>query len=102
VEHLPDPLLPGEALQLAVAEIDKRQALGQVVAGEVGGRLGAQDLPAGRLVEEAGGPVEGRAEECAGPGFGRADVDRQETGVVDKLVSYLSGPPSLRFFDIVE
>lgn len=27
---------------------------------------------------------------------------RQETGVVDTLVSYLSGPPSLRFFDIVE
>jgi quinol monooxygenase YgiN len=27
---------------------------------------------------------------------------RQDTGVVDKLMSCLSGPPTLRFFDVVE
>ncbi len=74
--HLPHPLRPGETLESPVAEVDQRHGLGHLVPSEVSGRLGAEDLAAGGLVEEAGDPVERGAEERSGARLGGTDVDR--------------------------
>src|SRR5437762_9450260 len=75
MEDLPYGFRPSKAFEAALPEFDQCNVVRQVVAGQVSCRLRAKYLAALRLVEEAGGAVQRRAEVRAGPGLGRAGVD---------------------------